>query len=159
MLEIKKRGRPKGSKNKPKTAKKPKEKKPLSTIPNHEEVRDPILDDSIIDDLDAFEKSLENLTGESLDDENKRAMIRARNQQAAKQKRINDIQSSRLVEKEMAVKKMVDICSHLLEQLNLMPDQLTNQLHKRTKKEIRDKLVKQVDSMKKGIVEFIEVGI
>lgn len=107
----------------------------------------PVEDD--IDDL-FDDKNLDNLNTEQLTDENIRAMIRARTAQAKKQERLNDVARSHLVDREQAAQEIKTICTALNEQLSNMADELVNQLYKRNKKEIRDKLVSKADAMKKA---------
>lgn len=160
-VTIKKRGRPKGStkkttKIKEKFKASEKKKKPKKKAPS--KTKDELLDE-IENVFDDGEKDLELLSSEELDDEAKRAMIRARNAQAKKQERLNAVAQSSLVEKEMAVAKMVNVCKNFVDQLNNMPDKLTPQLHKRTKSEIRQKMVKEFDDLKKIFIGFIEEGL
>ena len=144
MIEIKK-------KPKKLAAKKPTKKAAISKAAKKKPIKDLEIDE--LDDLQ-MDKDLEALFGEQLDDEAKRAMIRARVAQAKKQERLNDVARSHLVDREQAGEEIKRLALALSEQLTNMPDELVNQLHKRTKKEIRDKLVKKVDQMKK---EFIKV--
>jgi hypothetical protein len=161
---IKKRGRPKGSvkkkaakkkaigaKVKKAAKKKPKKKQPEKT---REELLEEIelgFDDGLPD--------LENMTTDELGDENIKAMIRARTAQAKKQERLNAVAESSLVEKEMASNKMILLCQRFVDRLNNVPDKLTPQLHKRSKSEIREKMVKEFDDLKSDFVEFINEGL
>jgi len=160
-VEVKKRGRPKGSTKKKaavrkkfqdsEKAKKPKKKKQTKTSAE--------LIDDIVSNTDSLEKDLELLSSDELDDEAKRAMIRARNSQAKKQERLNAVAESTLVEKELAVTKISEICQRFVERLNNTPDKLTPQLHKRSKSEIREKMVKEFDFLKADFIQFINEGL
>jgi len=161
-VEIKKGpGRPKGStKKKAKVREKFKEseKEKKVAVKKPSKTKEEWIEE-IEKGFDDGEKDLELLSSEELDDEAKRAMIRARNAQAKKQERLNAVAQSSLVEKEMAVSKMVNVCKNFVDQLNNMPDKLTPQLHKRTKSEIREKMVKEFDQLKKVFIDFIEEGL
>jgi len=160
-VTIKKRGRPKGSTKKvakikdkfKKSAAKKKvaKKKPTKT-------KEELLEE-IEKGYDDGEKDLELLNSDELDDEAKRAMIRARNAQAKKQERLNAVAQSSLVEKEMAVQKISSICQRFVERLNNTADKLTPQLHKRSKAEIREKMIKEFDFLKQDFIEFIKEGL
>ena len=160
-IEVKKRGRPKGSTKKKaavrkkfqdsEAAKKPKPKKSKKTSEE--------LIDEIVKNSDSMEKDLELLSSDELDDEAKRAMIRARNSQAKKQERLNAVAEITLVEKELAVTKISEICQRFVERLNNTPDKLTPQLHKRSKSEIREKMVKEFDFLKADFIQFIKEGL
>ena len=160
-IEVKKRGRPKGStKKKAAIGKKfkksaaSKKAKPKKSKKTSEE-----LIDEIVKNSDSMEKDLELLSSDELDDEAKRAMIRARNSQAKKQERLNAVAESTLVEKELAVTKISEICQRFVERLNNTPDKLTPQLHKRSKSEIREKMVKEFDFLKSDFIKFISEGL
>lgn len=155
-IVIKKKGRPKGMTAKKSAAKKKVAKKAVKKKAPKKNV---LVEDSIPDgEIDSWEKDLESLSTDELDDEAKRAMIRARNEQAAKQRRLNEVAMSTLVEKEVALDAIVTICSTFVERLNNAPDELTPQLHKKKKKEIRDKLVKKFDEMKSDFIKLINEG-
>ena len=129
-------------------------KKPVKKAAAKKPKVKPVEDD--LDDL--FEdKNLDNLNTEQLTDENIRAMIRARTAQAKKQERLNDVARSHLVDREQAAEEIKTICTALNEQLSNMADELVNQLYKRNKKEIRDKLVSKADAMKKAFRNILEV--
>ena len=129
-------------------------KKPVKKVAAKKPKAKPVVDD--LDDL--FEdKNLDNLNTEQLTDENIRAMIRARTAQAKKQERLNDVARSHLVDREQAAEEIKTICTALNEQLSNMADELVNQLYKRNKKEIRDKLVSKADAMKKAFRNILEL--
>lgn len=164
-IEIKKRGRPKGStkekaakkkiiKKKFKASEESKKAKPKKSKKTSEE-----LIDDIVKNQDSIEKDLELLSSDELDDEAKRAMIRARNSQAKKQERLNAVAESSLVEKEHAMRVISGICQRFVERLNNTPDKLTPQLHKRSKSEIREKMVKEFDFLKADFIQFINEGL
>ena len=116
-------------------------KKPVKKVaakkPKAKPKAKPVEDD--LDDL--FEdKNLDNLNTEQL----------TRTAQAKKQERLNDVARSHLVDREQAAEEIKTICTALNEQLSNMADELVNQLYKRNKKEIRDKLVSKADAMKKA---------
>ena len=158
------RGRPKGT-TKKKAAKKKAigakikkaaTKKPTKKLPKKS--RDELLDEIELGFDDGL-PDLENMNTDELNDENIKAMIRARTAQAKKQERLNAVAQSSLVEKEMATNKMVNLCQRFVDRLNNVPDKLTPQLHKRTKSEIRKKMIMEFDELKASFVEFINEGI
>ena len=158
------RGRPKGT-TKKKAAKKKAigakikkaaTKKPTKKLPKKS--RDELLDEIELGFDDGL-PNLENMNTDELNDENIKAMIRARTAQAKKQERLNAVAQSSLVEKEMATNKMVNLCQRFVDRLNNVPDKLTPQLHKRTKSEIRKKMIMEFDELKASFVEFINEGI
>lgn len=155
MIEIKKKGRPKGS------TKKAAEKKVNSKVvkkPAPEPIDD--LDElEDIEDFEKWEKDLDTMSSDELDDENKRASIRARTEQAMKQRRLNAVAMGTLVERAKAMESIKTICQRLAERLEQFPDKMVPQVHKRTKEEIRNKLVKEIDQMKKDFINLIETGI
>jgi hypothetical protein len=146
MIEIK-------NKTKKKQTKKAAVKKTAVKKPSNKKAQ---LDDVMDEELFKEEKDIDLLFGGQLDDEAKRAMIRARIAMAQKQERLNDVARSKLVEKSAAAEEIIRICNSLNEQLTNFPDEMTPQLHKRTPKEIRSKLVKKIDSLKKSFIQLIE---
>lgn len=128
---------------------KTKPKKPAAKKPKAKAKVKPVEDD-LPDELFTDEVDLSKMGTEALTDENIRAMIRARTAQAKKQERLNDVARSHLVDREQAAEEIKTICTALNEQLSNMADELVNQLYKRNKKEIRDKLVSKADAMKKA---------
>lgn len=165
-ITIKKRGRPKGSTKKvakikekfKKSAAKKKAAKKKVAKKKPTKTKEELIAE-IEKGYDDGEKDLELLNSDELDDEAKRAMIRARNAQAKKQERLNAVAESSLVEKEMAVKKVSSICQRFVERLNNTPDKLTPQLHKRSKSEIREKIVREIDFLKQDFIQFINEGL
>lgn len=141
-----------------KTTKKKATKKVAKKSAKKKAAKKPV-DDSFNDFSDDMDKDLESLTGDQLDDEAKRAMIRARNEQASKQRRLNEIQMGTLVERDKAIDVIRSACESFVQKIDNLPDQLVNQLHKRTKKEIRDKLVKKCDNLKIDFIDIIDRGI
>ena len=131
------------------TSKKPAAKKPKA------KAKVKAVEVDLTDELFSDEVDLSKMGTEALTDENIRAMIRARTAQAKKQERLNDVARSHLVDREQAAEEIKTICTALNEQLSNMADELVNQLYKRNKKEIRDKLVSKADSMKKAFRKIL----
>lgn len=154
-------GRPKGStkkvaKVKEKFKKSAAKKKVAKKKPS--KTKDELID-QLEESQDLGDKDLEALTKEELTEEALRATIKQRNAAARKQERLNAVASSSLVEKDMVVKKISSICQKFVERLNNTPDKLTPQLHKRSKSEIREKMVKEFDFLKQDFIEFINEGL
>lgn len=143
IIKKKKVGRPKGSGKKPKKKVDPKAPKNKGGRP-----KKPIIPASVDEEGKVLDIPLEEMNSEELDNESKRALIKQREAQAAKQTRLNEIAEGRLVERNEVIDIIKGIVFGAVEVLDLFPDQVGPLLHKKTQKQIREKLVQNVDKVK-----------
>lgn len=107
------------------------------------------------DEDEKKEINLDDLNSEELDDESKRALIRARTATAEKQQRLNDIAEGKLVGRKDIIEFIKPFVFGSVEILDLMPDHLTPLVYKQSQKKIRDTLVKHVDKMKLKFINLL----
>lgn len=133
---------------------KPKKKKknPISEVvlPDRKSKAGEKIPEEIKPDLD-----LDLLDSEELDDESKRALIRARTAQAEKQNRLNLIAEGQLVERKEVIETIKKMTFGAVEILDLFPDQVGPLVHKKTPKQIREKLVQNVDKVKMKFINLL----
>jgi len=98
---------------------------------------------------------LDEMSSEDLDDEAKKSLIRSRTAQAEKQQRLNQIAEGKLVERKEVIEVIKTITFGAVEILDLFPDQVGPLVHKKTPKQIRDKLVKSVDKVKMKFINLL----
>jgi len=106
--------------------------------------------------LDQFALELENMDPAELNEVNIKAQIRQRTAGADKVERENNKAMGLLVDRKESIDVMVGLCLGVVDVLNLIPDQLGPQLHKKTPKQIREKLVKAIDKAKQGVIQKLE---
>ena len=108
------------------------------------------------DNVEQYNLDLENMDSAELNEEAVKALIRQRTGAADKLDRINKVELGLLVDRKESIDVLVSLCLSVVEVLDLVPDQLGPQIHKKTPKQIRDKLVKYMDKAKASVVHKLE---